>query len=175
MLMLIVKAGDQVFALSSRDVIEIIPLIQIRPVPTSGDHLAGVIDYRGTLVPVIDLSLLLIGRACKRHLSSRIVLTSLAVDDHSSRLVGILAEGVTGTSDIDPESLTPLPAVFAVDDCLGGITNSEHGMTQEVRVKHILSERLRLALFGEGGLCKTWEDSSPPTSSSQAENGGGAA
>ena len=152
--MLIMHAGEQVLALHSDAVIEIIPLIQMRAVPKTEDHLAGLIDYRGTLVPVIDLPALLIGRVCKRLLSSRIVLTRFVAGGSTPVVIGILAEGVTGTSEVDPERLSLIPEDFAVEPYLGKVARVEEGMAHEIRVDRIIGTALYKSLFGAQGLCK---------------------
>ena len=155
--MLIVKAGEQVLALNCQVVLEVIPLIHIKAVPQSEKHLAGLIDYRGKLVPVIDLSALLIGRTSKPQLSSRIVLVSISGGAGPAEVLGILAEGVTATSEVEPENLSLISQDIAIKPFLGGVARIEGEMAQEVEVDWILGERLHRALFGSRGLCKVYD------------------
>jgi len=69
--------AGQPYAIPSRAVIEVLPLVPARPVPLLPDYIPGVFTYRGRLVPLVDL-----GRrfgtpstagAGRRRLSTRVI------------------------------------------------------------------------------------------------------
>ena len=49
------KIGKEYFAISVYKVLEIIQFEQITQIPNSSDFIRGVINFRGTIVPVIDM------------------------------------------------------------------------------------------------------------------------
>jgi purine-binding chemotaxis protein CheW len=49
------KIGKEHFAISVYKVLEIIQFEQITQIPNSSDFIRGVINFRGTIVPVIDM------------------------------------------------------------------------------------------------------------------------
>lgn len=59
MLLLTLKAGANRYAVEIARVIELVPRVELRLVPHAPPALAGFLGYRGKVVPVIDLGLLL--------------------------------------------------------------------------------------------------------------------
>ena len=49
------KIGKECYALSVSKVLEIIQLEQITKIPNSSEFILGVINFRGSVVPVIDM------------------------------------------------------------------------------------------------------------------------
>ena len=47
------------YATPSSSVIEVVPLVESRPVPESEDWLTGLFNFRGSLLPLVDSSRLL--------------------------------------------------------------------------------------------------------------------
>ncbi len=78
MLLLTFQAADNLYAIDVARVVEVVPRIQLRRLPHAPNFLAGVFDYRGKVVPVVDLGILLGSESCRDRLSTRIIL----VDSH---------------------------------------------------------------------------------------------
>jgi chemotaxis-related protein WspB len=102
MLNLILQIGDTRYALDARQVVEVLPLVQVRPSPAAPPGVAGLMNYRGELVPVIDLSQLCCGRPARRLLSTRLLLVrSPSPADvrpaTSISWIGLIAERATET------------------------------------------------------------------------------
>ena len=57
-------------------VVEVVPRINLRRLPHAPCFLAGVFDYRGKVVPVVDLGVLLGSESCRDQLSTRIILVN---------------------------------------------------------------------------------------------------
>jgi chemotaxis-related protein WspB len=55
-------------------IVEVLTLVGIKHLRRSPQGIAGAFDYRGTAVPVIDLSELTLGRTARAQLSTRIIL-----------------------------------------------------------------------------------------------------
>ena len=47
--------GDEYFAINVGKVLNILQLVQITKVPTAPDYMKGVINLRGTVLPIIDI------------------------------------------------------------------------------------------------------------------------
>lgn len=69
MLLLSFYIGDEKYAILAKDIIEILPLVELKKIPKAPDFILGLIDYRGTPSPVIDLCNLLESRNCKKVLA----------------------------------------------------------------------------------------------------------
>jgi chemotaxis-related protein WspB len=93
MLALAFRAGELRLALPTAAVVQVLPRRALRPLALAPDSVIGLLPYRGTLTPVVDLCRLLLGRDCAPLRSSRIVVVALS-GKLGSRLVGLLAEDV---------------------------------------------------------------------------------
>ncbi|MFK5955770.1 MAG: chemotaxis protein CheW [Planctomycetota bacterium] len=82
------------FCLPVKNILEVVPCADLRQIPHGPNSLAGLLDFHGTLIPVVDLGLLISGKVSERRQSTRIVLASL---DDTTRL-GVLAEGIQTTT-----------------------------------------------------------------------------
>ncbi len=95
MLLLTFQAADNLYAIDVARVVEVVPRIQLRRLPHAPNFLAGVFDYRGKVVPVVDLGILLGSENCRDRLSTRIIL----VDSHPA--AGSRQKELTETAGID--------------------------------------------------------------------------
>jgi chemotaxis-related protein WspB len=82
MLLLNFTAGPNRYAIDVTRVVELVPRVELRLIPHAPPALAGLLGYRGHVVPVIDLGILLGASACRYCLSTRIILVRCAGDDH---------------------------------------------------------------------------------------------
>jgi len=80
MLLLICRAAENLYAIDVARVVEVVPKINLRRLPHAPGFLAGVFDYRGTVVPVVDLGVLLGSESCRDQLSTRIILVNSRPD-----------------------------------------------------------------------------------------------
>ncbi len=110
------RLGDVDYALPLDRVVEILRMVAITPVPESPRAVAGVIDLRGRVIPVLDLRRRL-GMADRPY----DLRTPILVAEHDGRVVGLVADEVVQmlpvpAEEIDgPETLgRPAPAVEAV-------------------------------------------------------------
>lgn len=99
MLALRFHVGDDVIELPAREVIEVLPVVDLQRVPHAPDYVAGLLNYRGRPVPVIDLCWVAMQRAAQPLLSTRIILVRHEAAMSSDKLLGLLAERVTETTD----------------------------------------------------------------------------
>lgn len=128
MLFLHFQIGDEGFALPSEQIVEILPLVEIKKERDAPEAVAGNFDYRGRFIPVVDLCALELGRPARRRLSTRIIVVRLPADETVS--VGLIAENATETMRCDPADFAP----FA---------DGPHGLVQRVNLEALLPASLR--------------------------------
>lgn len=97
------------FAISILDVKEIIEITNVTHVPLTPDYIHGVINLRGNVVPVIDLSSRLKHRTAQISKRSCIVLVDVDMADGSSQLIGMLVDEVREILEIPPANIQPAP------------------------------------------------------------------
>ncbi|MEO6066216.1 MAG: chemotaxis protein CheW [Lysobacterales bacterium] len=100
MLALAFRLGTTRYALRARDVVEVLPRRLLRDLPAAPAGIVGLLAYRGTLTPVVDLCRILLDRNCAPRRSTRIVIVVLP-DGDQTRWVGLLAEQVLDFIDVN--------------------------------------------------------------------------
>ena len=147
MLFLLFKADRDRYAIDVNQLVEVLPLIQIKQIPRMPAAVAGAFDYRGTPVPAIDLSQLLLGRPAQRRSSTRIVVIRYPNAAGALHLLGLIAERVTETLRRDPGDFRPTGVRSPEAPYLGPLLSDEHGLVQWIEVRKLLPESVRDMLF----------------------------
>ena len=154
--MLLFYVGDDRYALDTRRVVEVVPTVTLKKLHSAPEYISGLFNYRGHLVPVIDLCQMLQGTAARAYLSTRIVLVNCQFPDTSDGngdtlrspvILGLMAERVTETLD-KPETELVSPGI-KIDSTpyLGEMIADDRGMIQFVRVEHLLPESQKTYLL----------------------------
>lgn len=94
----------QRYATPSSAIVEVIPVVQSRPIPGSETWLTGLFDYRGLLLPLLDSSRLLDHNGCEIRMSSRIIVIRTGEGETKNpELGGFLVEHVLGAERLEFE------------------------------------------------------------------------
>lgn len=147
MLLLMLRVADDPYAIRAERVVEVVPRVASRALPHAPDYLSGLVDYRGRVVPVVDLGLLLGRRAGRDRLSTRIVVVDVAPVG-VGELVGLVAEQVSDLTRFD-DPVAPAPLGLESAPYLGTVVRTDEGLVQVIEVERILTPALRAALFGK--------------------------
>ena len=130
MLFLVFQLGRDRYALDATRVAEVLPLVGIKTIPHAPAGVAGVVNYRGAPVPVIDLSLLTLGRPAQTCLSTRIVVVHQAGQGGEERVLGLIAEKATETVRRDAGDFVPSGVANRDAPYLGPVASDERGLMQ---------------------------------------------
>ena len=95
---------DQVFGMDIRQVVQIIGIPPVTPLPESSPHMRGVASVRDEMIPVVDLRVRLGKEAVAVSEKSCLVVTN--VQDHS---IGILVDAISNVETILQEEICPPP------------------------------------------------------------------
>lgn len=178
MLLLTFRAGGNSYAVDVAHVVEVVPRVDVRRLPHAPDFIAGLFDYRGTIVPVIDLGIRLGSESCRDRLSTRIILVNSRPADHKLQtaegdpatqdhdlepmsirmatldqrpwLLGLIAEQVSDMASVKPEQVISASMQLPQAPYLGAIVDIDHQMIQLMATDKILDDSLRKAFFGTG-------------------------
>jgi purine-binding chemotaxis protein CheW len=102
--------GDEDFAIEIAKVREVLDYTKITKVPRSPAFLRGVINLRGSVVPVIDLRLNLNMSAIQRTVDTCIVIVDVNLGGENIQM-GALADSVQEVVDVDPNQIGPAPTL----------------------------------------------------------------
>lgn len=100
MQLLCFTVGDDTYAIPSRRVVEVIPLMEPRPLPHAPTAVRGVFMHRGRLAPLVDLSCLLGREPLRDRLSTRVIVVEPTASTPGRRVrLGVAAEQVLSLCD----------------------------------------------------------------------------
>ncbi|MBE9208295.1 purine-binding chemotaxis protein CheW [Nostoc sp. LEGE 06077] len=152
MLMLLFNVGNERYAIASQKVVEVIPLVLLKTLPHTPPHIAGVFNYRGRIVPVIDVCQLMEGKPCGDNLSTRIILTNYCRDNHTQHILGLMAEQVVETLHKSASEFIDSRIQIETAPYLGQMILDEKGMIQCVQIEYLLSEAEQVNFLAENFL-----------------------
>lgn len=133
MLVVCCRVGDSAWGFDARDVETIVPSVGLRPVPAAPAAVAGLLRLHGSLVPVLDLGVLSGGAPCRDLLGTRILVLRRARGP-----LGLRAERVVDTLEIDPADLARSPIDSPDAPWVGAIVPGDTGLVQLVHPERLL-------------------------------------
>ena len=102
--------GEEVFSLEISKVREVLDYTVITRVPRMPEYLQGVINLRGSVVPVVDLRLKFGMPTAGVTVSTCIIIVEAIVNDEQA-VLGLLADSVQEVLELDQESIKPAPRI----------------------------------------------------------------
>jgi len=136
-LILLFSLGDMKFSINCEKVREVAPMVTLEKAPNAPASFAGLFNYRGMIVPVIDLCQLIYGHPCKMKLSTRIILVDYVKEDGSSHVLGLLAEQVTETLRKSEDAILSSGIQMEDSSYLGGIMMEGKSMIQYIDLERL--------------------------------------
>jgi len=104
------KLGDETFALDITKVREVLDFTTVTKVPRTPEFMRGVINLRGSVVPVVDLRLKFGMTKTENSVNTCIIITEVTVDGDTT-VLGCLADSVQEVLDLDEEHIAPAPRI----------------------------------------------------------------
>ncbi|QTA81592.1 Chemotaxis protein [Desulfonema limicola] len=104
------KLADEIFAINVIQVREVLDLSTITKVPGTPDFMRGVINVRGSVVPVMDLRLKFGLTKTENTLDTRIVVMELSLEGEIT-VLGTLADSVNEVIDLESSQIEPPPKI----------------------------------------------------------------
>ena len=139
------SVGDQFYGVNVLVLDEIIPLLQIKPIPKGPDFLEGVINLRGEIIPVVDFVKICGYEREKLTLENRIVVCNL-----SSHKVGFIIDGVKSVEEFSPETIQKSVVNSESATFIESIAKLDDGrMVQLVDMNRTLDENMLRQISGQ--------------------------
>jgi purine-binding chemotaxis protein CheW len=104
------KLGNEEFAAHASKVLNILEMTNITVVPKSPEYMKGVINLRGTVLPVIDTRIKF-GMSPTEYTSNTCIIVLDILIDGESLQVGALVDGVQAVLEIEKEHIMPAPSI----------------------------------------------------------------
>ncbi|MEA3317374.1 MAG: chemotaxis protein CheW [Bacteroidota bacterium] len=102
--------GNEYFAANVAKVLNILEMVKITKVPKSPDYMLGIINLRGSVLPLVDLRHKF-GLKQTEYTSQTCILVLDIEIDNESLHVGALVDSVHAVIEITPDSIQPPPSI----------------------------------------------------------------
>lgn len=118
-------ACDEKFALHVANVISILEMQPITTVPNCPTYMKGIINLRGTVLPVLDLRTIL-GMEAKQITADTCILVLELVQNGKNTHVGMLVDSVLEVFELLPQDILPPPSLSG-STSISGIAKRPEG------------------------------------------------
>lgn len=148
MLFLVFRLDRDRYAIEAAEVIAVLPLVEPKAIPPAPAAVAGVFEFRGEPIPLIDLCRLALDRPAQRCMSTRTVVVRYPVAGRE-RALGLIAEQVLETVRREPADFSDSGVAHDDAEYLGPVARDDDGLLQRVDVAVLLPASLRELLYRE--------------------------
>ncbi len=134
---LLFSLGADRYALPASEVSEVLPLQRLKQLPEAPAWVAGLLAYRGEMIPVLDLCQRVLGRPASVCNSTRLVLVRHP-QAFGGRPLGLVLEKASRVDRLPVEGAQPV-GLARQPGYLGTVQESiPHGLVQRIRVAGLL-------------------------------------
>ncbi|MCQ8783648.1 chemotaxis protein CheW [Mangrovibrevibacter kandeliae] len=136
------KIGEQDFCIDIKSVREIRSFTAATPLPHAPAFVTGVINLRGTVLPIVDLADRLGFQPTQPHARSAIIVVKV-----QEQLIGLLVDGVSSILTVSDDLLQPTPDVASElsRSFVNAVMAVEGQMVSLLTAEAILPEKIDLA------------------------------
>jgi purine-binding chemotaxis protein CheW len=104
------RLSNEIFAIDVAKVREVLDLTTITAIPRTPEFMSGVINLRGSVVPVVDLRLCFEMTKTESTRNTCIVVVEVQLDGEAT-VIGALADSVEEVIDLEPDQIQPAPRI----------------------------------------------------------------
>ena len=122
--------GKDEYGVDILSVQEIHCWVEPRPMPNTPDYIRGVIDWRGTIVPIIDLRLRFQYPEATYTSTTVVIILKTKLSDEQEGIIGIVVDAVADVYDVKANDLKKSPNLGSKIDTkfIKGMTKIEDSM-----------------------------------------------
>ena len=102
------KLDQELFALDIGKVREVLDFTSITKVPKTPDYMRGVINLRGSVVPVVDMRIKFGMEMTEKTVNTCIIIVEVEMDGEKV-VMGAMADAVQEVLDLEPDQIEPPP------------------------------------------------------------------
>ena len=128
---------------------EVLPLVELKKIPQAPPGVAGMFNFHGEPVPVLDLSEFILGQPARSSMSTRLILVN-----YRQHMLGIIAEHATETIRRDEADFVDAGVTVEGAPYLGPVVTDARGVIQRVELDQLLPESVSELLFREEGAIR---------------------
>lgn len=114
------QLGEEVFGLDVSQVREILEFTRLTKVPKTPESMKGVINLRGSVVPVVDMPLKLGLAQTEKTVDTCIIVVEASLEEETI-VLGALVDSVQEVLELTPEEIEPAPRTNSRTDFIKGM------------------------------------------------------
>ncbi len=152
------KLDGEEFALDISKVREVLDFTKITRVPQTPGFMRGVINLRGSVVPVVDLNMKFGIKDTEKTVNTRIIIGEIEVDGEET-ILGVLADSVHEVIELEPENIEPAPKIGTRlnTEFIRGMGKREEEFIMILDIDKVFSAD-ELAVFSQAGQAPAGRD-----------------
>ena len=100
------------FAINVANIREVLEFQSVTKVPRMPDYMRGIINLRGSVVPVLDLKMKFGLGQTDKSIDTSVIVTEIKLDEEDI-VIGLLTDSVSEVVDIDEDHIEPAPSIGA--------------------------------------------------------------
>jgi purine-binding chemotaxis protein CheW len=104
------QLNDEIFALDVSHVREILEFTTVTKVPKTPEYMRGVINLRGSVVPVLDMRLKFDMSMTEKTVNTCIIVVEISFEGETS-IIGALVDSVEEVFELEPGQIEPAPKI----------------------------------------------------------------
>jgi purine-binding chemotaxis protein CheW len=104
------KLNEEIFGVDVAQVREILDYVKITKVPQTPEFMCGVINLRGSVVPVVDMNMKFGMTKTERTVNTCIVVVEVILNSEKT-VLGALVDSVQEVFEIEPGNIEPAPRI----------------------------------------------------------------
>jgi purine-binding chemotaxis protein CheW len=104
------RIGDEDFALDVANVREILEFTTVTKVPKTPDYMRGVINLRGSVVPVLDMRLKFGLSETKRTINTCVIVIEVSIEN-TKTVMGAMVDCVQEVFELEPDEIELPPRI----------------------------------------------------------------
>ncbi len=149
MLFILFQIGGDRYALPANRIAKILPLVNLKIIPGAPSGVAGLLNFHGTPVPVVDLNVMTLAEPAARRMSTRIILVKYPLEKKPPHLLGLIAENATTMMRRPAQDFVEAGVQSETAPYLGRVAQDARGLIQWIEVEGLLTPEVREVLFRE--------------------------
>ena len=150
---------DETFAIDIGQVQSVLDFEKVTKVPQTPDFMRGVINLRGSVVPIVDLKLKFGLGVTEKTVDSCIIIVEILLDGEIT-IVGALADSVKEVIDMEQDQIEPPPKLGTSinTDFINGMGKQDDTFVMILNLNKIFSEEELAAVQAAGDIIDKEEE-----------------
>lgn len=140
------KLGNEEFAVHTKKVLSILEMCDVICVPKAPAYMKGIINLRGSVLPVLDLKVKLGMPPTQNSVNTCIVVFDILIDNELTQ-IGAFVDSVQAVLEISSTQLMPAPSIGSKynSNFIEGVVNVEGNFIMLLDMDSVLSNEKELA------------------------------